>query len=56
MAKRKGSPRMRAADADQVLRRGRRDEQPPREKPPAVVKIVRAAIRESEILPGVPLS
>lgn len=55
MPKGKGSPRAQSAAADAPLRRGRRDEEPTRAKP-APEKIVRAAARESEILPGVPLS
>jgi hypothetical protein len=56
MARRKGSPRVKSAPADEPLRRGRRDDEPPDKKPVVADKILRAGERESEILPGVPLS
>jgi hypothetical protein len=56
MAKRKRSSRSQASAADEPLRRGRRDDQPPGKKPLVADKTLRASKRESEILPGIPLS
>jgi len=56
MAKRKGSSRSRASAADEPLRRGRTDDRPPAKKPLLADKTLRGARRESEILPGIPLS
>ena len=58
MAKKKGSSRARPATVDEPLRRGRREESPAKKPDVAeeLVHAVRRAARESEILPGVPLS
>jgi hypothetical protein len=59
MAERKGSPRAQVTVADEGLRRGREDESAPVEKRDVAEELVRAVrilVRETEILPGEPLS